>query len=188
MCLLSALHHRTILYSRPRRRSYPENLEIGSCPRYIFPVYKSPIISKWPGGPSLGAPSTIALLLNVLPTKEEDPRRVAAFGAHHTRTHTHSLSLSLAPFLALCCMIAPALSEPLPPGNLPDQSDTGQIRLHNCVRAPSTVIDLARSPRYTPTPHLLQRQLALRGSLHAPHQRRTCRPPPSQLAGKLGLS
>src|SRR5271170_3452260 len=38
--LLSALHHRTILYSQPRHRPYPENLEIESYSRYIFPAYK----------------------------------------------------------------------------------------------------------------------------------------------------
>ena len=34
-------------------------------------------------------------------------------------------------------MIAPALPEPLPPGNLPDQSDTGQIRLHTASAQPA---------------------------------------------------
>src|SRR5271163_1271326 len=74
MCLLSALHHRTILYNQPRRRPYPENLEIESYLRYIFPAHKSPATSKWPGGPNLGAPSTIALLLNALPTPSLCPK------------------------------------------------------------------------------------------------------------------
>src|SRR5271156_498511 len=58
----------TILHNQPRRRPCPENLEIGSCPRYIFPTHKSPTASKWPGGSNLGAQSTIALLLSALPT------------------------------------------------------------------------------------------------------------------------
>jgi hypothetical protein len=55
-------------FIQSRRRSYPENLEIGSCPRYIFPAHESPVPSKWPGRLNLGAPSTIALLLNALLT------------------------------------------------------------------------------------------------------------------------
>jgi len=34
--LLSALHYQTILYGRPRRRHYLENLEIESYSRYNF--------------------------------------------------------------------------------------------------------------------------------------------------------
>jgi hypothetical protein len=63
----------TMLHSQPRRRPCPENLEIGSCPRYNFPTHKSPTASKWPGGSNLGAQSTITLLLNALPTPSPYP-------------------------------------------------------------------------------------------------------------------
>src|SRR5271154_6137206 len=72
--LLSALHYQTILYSRPRRQHYPKNLEIESYSKYIFPVHKSPITSKWPGRLNLDTPSIIALLLNALPTPSMCPK------------------------------------------------------------------------------------------------------------------
>jgi len=63
----------TVLHNQPHRRPCPENLEIGSCPRYIFATHKSPTASEWPGGPNLGAQSTITLLLSALPTPSPYP-------------------------------------------------------------------------------------------------------------------
>src|SRR5271163_4486042 len=120
MCLLSALHHRTILYNQPRRRPYPENLEIGSCPRYIFPAHKSPAASKWPGRPNLGAPSTIALLLNALPTPSPCPGFLHLSQARFLIILSTAIA-ACAPGLSLKALILSAMEEgprPIPATDL----------------------------------------------------------------------